>query len=117
MTGIAIYNDANDNSADAYIAEKATFDTCLGHVSPNPAGMYHYHAVPGLASKPGSCVYNDTSGKHSPLFAIMIDGIPLYGAYGDNGVVPTDLVGPASVTLLLHAVAITVDIWTLEILN
>ena len=87
-----MYNDANDPGADAYIAEKATFDTCLGHVSPNPAGMYHYHSVPGSVSKPGSCVYNDTAGKHSPLFAIMIDGIPLYGAYGDNGVVPTDLV-------------------------
>ena len=42
INGVAIYNDANMNGADAYIAEKATFDSCYGHVSPNPAGLYHY---------------------------------------------------------------------------
>ena len=77
INGVAIYNDANMNGADAYIAEKATFDSCYGHVSPNPAGLYHYHSVPGTTSSPGSCVYTDVSGKHSPLFAVMADGIPL----------------------------------------
>ena len=36
-------------------------------------------------------MYNDTAGQHSPIYAVMADGIPLYGALGDNGVVPTNL--------------------------
>lgn len=51
-----------------------------------PGGAYHYHTEP----KAG-CVYTDTAGAHSPIFAVMADGIPLFGAYGDNGVVPTNL--------------------------
>ena len=36
-------------------------------------------------------MYADTAGKHSPLYGIMLDSIPIYGAYGDNGVAPADL--------------------------
>ncbi len=36
-------------------------------------GTYHYHQSTG-------CVFSDTVGKHSLLFAIMADGVPLYGA-------------------------------------
>ena len=34
-----------------------------------------------------SCIASlvDTSGQHSPLFAVMIDGIPLFGPLGDSG--------------------------------
>ena len=49
-------------------------------------GIYHYHNEPG----PG-CVYTDVKNQHSPLFAVMYDGVPLYGVYGDNGIAPTNL--------------------------
>ena len=88
LTSYPSGNDANMNGADAYIAEKATFDSCYGHVSPNPAGLYHYHSVPGTTSSPGSCVYTDVSGKHSPLFAVMADGIPLV-SHSMHGVYPS----------------------------
>jgi hypothetical protein len=64
-----------------------SFDQCRGHASPSPTGgLYHYHAEPA----PG-CVYTDVNGQHSPLFAIMYDGVPMYGVKGDNGVVPNNL--------------------------
>ncbi|KAG2448784.1 hypothetical protein HYH02_006136 [Chlamydomonas schloesseri] len=85
VNSVPIYNDANADGADAYVTEKATMDTCRGHAAPNN-GEYHYHSEPG----PG-CAYTDTAGKHSPLYGVMLDSIPLYGAYGDNGVAPTDL--------------------------
>ena len=40
-SGIPIYNDANAEGVDAYIFESHTFDSCLGHVSPGPEGLYH----------------------------------------------------------------------------
>ena len=63
---------ANANSQDAYLNEKQTFDGCYGHVSPNPQGLYHYHSQPA-----SGCVYADTTGQHSPVYAVMADGIPL----------------------------------------
>ncbi|PNW77448.1 hypothetical protein CHLRE_10g437000v5 [Chlamydomonas reinhardtii] len=85
VNSVAIYNDANADGADAYVMEKATMDTCRGHAAPNN-GEYHYHSEPGMG-----CAYTDTAGKHSPLYGIMLDSIPIYGAYGDNGVAPADL--------------------------
>ncbi|GLI63950.1 hypothetical protein VaNZ11_007116 [Volvox africanus] len=84
VTGIALFNDANAQSQDAYVMEAHTFDGCRGHAE--VTGTYHFHSEPG----PG-CVYNDTAGKHSPLLGIMFDSIPIYGALGDNGVAPKDL--------------------------
>ena len=40
VNGVALYNDANANIQDAYVYEKQTFDTCYGHNSPNPKGLY-----------------------------------------------------------------------------
>lgn len=85
VNGVGIYNDANAEGADAVIAEAATLDGCRAHASPD--GMYHYHSEPGRPS----CVYSDTAGQHSPMFGVMIDGIPIYGVQGDNGAIPTDL--------------------------
>ena len=49
--------------------------------------MYHYHS-----ETYNNVVFANTSGSsHSPLFGIMYDSIPVYGPYGDNGVVPTNL--------------------------
>ncbi len=56
--------------------------TCNADVKSN----YHYHSEPAKG-----CVYTDTTSKHSSLYALMADGIPLFGAFGDNGAVPTDL--------------------------
>ncbi|KXZ42292.1 hypothetical protein GPECTOR_167g173 [Gonium pectorale] len=84
LNGVPIFNDADGQYRDAYTYESSTFDGCRAHV--NPTGTYHYHSEPG----PG-CVYNDTAGKHSPLFGIMLDSIPIYGALGDDGIPPKNL--------------------------
>ncbi|KAG2432960.1 hypothetical protein HXX76_008688 [Chlamydomonas incerta] len=84
VNGVPIFNDADAVGADAIINEGATLDDCRGHAA--PGGVYHYHSEPGTG-----CAYTDTAGKHSPLYGIMLDSIPIYGAYGDNGAAPTDL--------------------------
>ena len=60
----------------------------IGHLVLGTSALaeYHYHSEPGMG-----CAYTDTAGKHSPLYGIMLDSIPIYGAYGDNGVAPADL--------------------------
>jgi hypothetical protein len=62
-------------------------DACNGH--PNPlAVQYHYHGVP-------YCITDviDKSGEHSHLLGYLLDGFPVYGPQGDNGVklTPKDL--------------------------
>ncbi|KAI9321969.1 YHYH protein-domain-containing protein [Zopfochytrium polystomum] len=85
VNGVSLYGNADANKRDAYLNEGSSFDTCGGH--PTVTGDYHYHALTG----PG-CVYPDTKGSaHSPLFGLMADGIPIFGPYGDKGVVPSDL--------------------------
>eukprot|EP01080_Neovahlkampfia_damariscottae_P008812 gene8812-762_t len=79
------------SARDAFVYEGATFDKCAGHNSPGKGmsqenGIYHYHNEPGK-----NCVYTGVLGKHSPLFAVMYDGVPLYGVFGDNGTYPTNL--------------------------
>lgn len=83
--GVAIFsNKADDNNKDAWLTEGQYFDVCEGHI--DTEHRYHFHIGPS-----NGCIYPETSGKHSPLFGIMYDGIPIYGSLGDNGVVPTDL--------------------------
>ena len=50
--------------------------------------QYHYHSEPSP-----SCVttLNGPAGAHSSIFAIMIDGVPLFGPLGDGGAAPTNL--------------------------
>lgn len=43
-------------------------------------GDYHFHTEPLAAG----CVYKATAGKHSPLFAVLIDSIPVYGPLGEQ---------------------------------
>ncbi len=50
----------------------------------NPTG-YHYHTGSSCEVSPSS------TGGHSSVFAIMADGVPLYGPYGDGGARPSDL--------------------------
>jgi len=89
INGVPFYGNSDAINRDAYIFEGPTFDSCKGHASPylgTSNGIYHYHNEPG----PG-CVYTDTTGQHSPLYGILIDGVPIYGKYGDSGVIPTNL--------------------------
>lgn len=91
INGVPLYGNADAANRDAYVFEGPTFDQCRGHASPSASGdsrkgIYHYHTNPA----PG-CVYTDVSGLHSPLFGIMFDGVPIYGKYGDNGILPTNL--------------------------
>ncbi|KAG2501259.1 hypothetical protein HYH03_001066 [Edaphochlamys debaryana] len=84
INGVAIYNDANGGGEDAVVNEGPTLDSCRAHASPD--GAYHYHSEPAAG-----CVYTDTPGAHSPLYGIMVDSVPLYGALGDGGRPPADL--------------------------
>eukprot|EP00742_Colponemidia_sp_Colp-10_P001095 GILJ01001185.1.p1 GENE.GILJ01001185.1~~GILJ01001185.1.p1 ORF type:complete len:323 (+),score=29.41 GILJ01001185.1:131-1099(+) len=84
VNGVTISGNTDAEGRDAYVYEGMSFDTCGGH--PDQAYSYHYHA-----ETTDGCVYTQVSGQHSPLFGIMADGVPIYGAYGDGGVAPTDL--------------------------
>jgi len=85
LDAVVLFGNGDAELRDAYVFEGATFDTtCGGHAS--PTGQFHYHSEP----KSG-CVAVAVAGKHSPLLGIMTDGVPLYGALGDGGVVPSDL--------------------------
>jgi len=84
INGVAVYSNTDGEKRDAFVYEGETFDTCAGHASPD--GIYHYHAEPTAG-----CVFTTAASTHSPLFAVMADGFGLYGQYGDNGTIPTDL--------------------------
>ncbi|KAJ3330973.1 hypothetical protein HDU76_004373 [Blyttiomyces sp. JEL0837] len=85
--GIVLYGNADAQDRDAFINEGHSFDTCEGHA--DGQGNYHYHAEPAQNCVSG---YRNTSGTgHSDLLGLMADGIPLFGPYGDDGKVPTDL--------------------------
>jgi hypothetical protein len=83
--GVALFSNSDDNSNDAFLYEAYTFDSCNGHV--DHQGIYHYHS-----QVPDSCLLTvPMPNAHSDLFGFMADGIPVYGPYGDDGLVPTDL--------------------------
>jgi hypothetical protein len=85
LDAVVLFGNGDAELRDAYVYEGATFDTtCGGHAS--PTGQFHYHSEP----KSG-CVAVAVAGQHAPLLGIMVDGVPLYGALGDGGAVPTDL--------------------------
>lgn len=85
MDAVVLFGNGDAQMRDAFVYEGATFDaTCGGHAS--PTGQFHYHSEPK-----NGCVAAAVAGQHSPLLGIMIDGVPLYGALGDSGVVPSDL--------------------------
>jgi hypothetical protein len=82
---------------DAMQSEAITFDYCGGHASPmNDAGgggIYHFHGQPYCFDTDSSDNDDDVAedGAHSPLVAWALDGFPVYGVFGDNGALPTDL--------------------------
>lgn len=102
LNGIPIFSAADHFGRNALIFEGDTFDHCGGHASFK--SQYHYHIVPGdrdclahnatrnnLFSYCPEIFWKETPGRHSPLFAYMADGIPIYGPQGDGGRVPQDL--------------------------
>ena len=63
------------------------FDDCGGHPSPaDRGGQYHYHGAPTSTVAEG-----DTDGEHSRVIGFLMDGFPIYGPLGEDGVPPRDL--------------------------
>ena len=68
------YRNQNIWHQDAYVFERLSFDSCLGH--PAPGGEYHHHIAP-------NCLVNlSDSSRHSPLVGFAFDGFPIYGPFG-----------------------------------
>lgn len=85
LNGVAFYGgavDADGNLLDVTDddSEWTSFDFCSGHAS--GFGEYHYHFPPSclLASLP------PFSAGHSPQIGWALDGFPIYGPKGPNGV-------------------------------
>jgi hypothetical protein len=81
LSGTAIFNafDLAGRDAPAYEIQ----DRCNGH--PERGGTYHYHDwSPCLADESGA------QGKHSALAGFILDGFPIYGPRGENGVPVTN---------------------------
>jgi len=118
LGGVALFSPSDGSSRDAIEYEYESFDQCGGHVkaqsllinkifvASNPPGDYHYHAMPGDGSPFShssdlnlnfticdevSEWYTESEGQHSPLAGFMLDGIPIYGPQGADGLAPDDL--------------------------
>ncbi|KAJ8600127.1 hypothetical protein CTAYLR_003458 [Chrysophaeum taylorii] len=73
---------ANDYSNSAPYAEGYSFDMCGEHASSNDRASWHAHVPP-------SCLLhqlNQTETEHSPQIGWAIDGFPVYGPRGPNGI-------------------------------
>lgn len=87
VSNVALFGPAvSPTGGDAGVSELDTFDCGQGHSSPD--GNYHFHIAPYLVDKAQPAV---GSGKHSPLYGFLVDGFPVYGPYGDDGLTPSDL--------------------------
>lgn len=68
------YNNAGIWKRNAYVWEKVSFDSCVGH--PDAKERYHMHINP-------TCLYDSkNSTVHSPIIGYIFDGSPVYGSYG-----------------------------------
>jgi hypothetical protein len=68
------YNNQGIWQQVAWYFERTSFDSCLGH--PSPQREWHPHATP-------SCLLgNIDPTRHSPLLGFAFDGYPIYGPYG-----------------------------------
>ncbi|MGL4489156.1 MAG: YHYH protein [Rhizobiaceae bacterium] len=65
------------------IGNAAFLDDCNAHPLQSGHG-YHYHGVP-------ECIMNaGANGAHSPMVGVLLDGFPVYGQKGENGVEMTN---------------------------
>ena len=68
------YNNLGIWNRIAWYFERSSFDSCLGH--PSPQREWHPHVTP-------TCLLGtETGAKHSPLVGFAFDGYPIYGPYG-----------------------------------
>lgn len=74
VTGAVFFHALDAEGRDAVANE--IFDGCEGH--PPPSGLYHYHY-----SSP--CLPQAQPGQDSPLVGWALDGLPIYGPYGEGG--------------------------------
>eukprot|EP00638_Chattonella_subsalsa_P017406 CAMPEP_0117825420 /NCGR_PEP_ID=MMETSP0949-20121206/5474_1 /TAXON_ID=44440 /ORGANISM="Chattonella subsalsa, Strain CCMP2191" /LENGTH=597 /DNA_ID=CAMNT_0005665405 /DNA_START=443 /DNA_END=2236 /DNA_ORIENTATION=+ len=94
LNGVALYGPAiNSYGGDAVKHEIDTFDWCGGHADPD--GIEHYHSEPHCVAEAAKRHPEDgminPGNNHSVMYGWISDGFPVYGPYGDGGVVPTDL--------------------------
>jgi hypothetical protein len=71
-TGAALFNAVDAQGKDAVAHEVQ--DSCSGH--PQNSGVYHYHGLPACLN----------SGKSNELLGWALDGFPIFGPHGTNGV-------------------------------
>jgi len=94
LSGVALYGPAiNSYGGDAVKHEIDTFDYCGGHADPD--GIEHYHSEPYCVAEAAKRHPEDgminPGNNHSVMYGWISDGFPVYGPFGDGGVVPTDL--------------------------
>jgi hypothetical protein len=65
------------------IGSAAFLDDCNAHPLQSGHG-YHYHGVPECIMHAGA------KGEHSPIVGVLLDGFPVYGQKGENGVEMTN---------------------------
>jgi len=76
------YGQTTNFETTATYAEGNSFDQCGGHSSSTTTASYHFHVPP-------SCLLKQLSASataHSPQIGWAIDGFPLYGPRGKDGV-------------------------------
>lgn len=118
LNGVPLFSPSDGDGRDAVEYEYTSFDQCGGHVkekslfinklfpSTSAPGDYHYHAMPGDSDPDGHASninlnftlcddvtqwYNESEDSHSPMVGFLLDGIPIYGPRGAQGLAPTDL--------------------------
>jgi hypothetical protein len=80
----ASHTVANDNNFE--LGGYSFIDACGGHSTPAPMDMYHYHGIP-------TCLADSVNkpGHFSKILGWALDGYPIYGPDGTNGVKVTGL--------------------------
>ena len=78
-SGVALFNALDAEGHDAPATEMQ--DRCSGH--PEQRGTYHYHSLP-------NCISSGKAGQHSKVIGWALDGYPITGPRGANGVTMTN---------------------------
>lgn len=92
ISGGRLFNDYEDHlrenvaADDQKVIGNAKFlDDCTGH--PLASGTsYHYHGVPTCITET-----TDSTGEHSTMIGVLLDGFPVYGPQGADGNIMTNM--------------------------